>query len=159
VNILKKIFIGLGIIFMVLIVMLGLVVLRSSEFKKENTEFVKQFMTQFADNWEVNDVQHMLSNEFIDQITTPGGRAAVMEFRKLGKLIDIQDIELNNFNTFWGTNSHKRGVFVFKAQFENGNALATLTLVVNENGRRVHALNLNPIGEMDFHQSDTKIKT
>jgi hypothetical protein len=159
VNILKKIFIGLGIIFTILIVIFGLVVLKSWDFKKDNTEFVKQFMTQFADNWEMNDVQHMLTNEFIDQITTPGGRAAVMEFRKLGKLVDILDIELNNFNTFWGTNSQQRGVFVFKAQFENGNALATLTLIVNDNGRRVDSLNLNPIGEIDFHQRDTKIKT
>lgn len=147
-KILKNILIGLGRIFALLVVIFIFISFKSVGFKDEYSPFVTEFMAEFSQNWEIGDVQYMLSNDFIEQIDTPNGRQVMVFFRQLGKIQNIQDIELKNFKTFTGTNSYKSGEFVFKAEFENASGLVRMTVIVNKDGERVKGLHINPTTEV-----------
>ena len=148
-KILKHILIGLGVAFLLLIGFLSYMAVESGDFAEEHTPFVRQFITDFSRDWDVRDVQHLLTNDFIEQMETPSGRKALALFKRLGRLVAIQDIALDNFNTHFGTASFTQGTFVFEAEFEHAVTQTTLLLVVNKKGQRVQGLRINPTGKPD----------
>lgn len=141
-GILKKLLMAVGVI-AIMIVVIGAIIARGSvKFKGEQEAFISQFMADLSKHWSVAEVQDRVTNEFLQ-----GPPVKLQQFMQqaslLGSLITIQDLELQNY--FAGTGG-KRGIFAFKAEFANGRALVTMTVVDAGNGARVQALNINPIG-------------
>jgi len=157
VKVIKTILIGFGIIFVLLVAFISYVAVQSGKFEKEHAPFVKSFMAEFSKDWDVSAVEHLLTPEFIDQIDTSSGREAMRQFRQLGRLKEITELNLDHFSTHAGTNSYKYGVFVLRAEFEHATTMITLSLVVDENGARVEGLRINPTGDFEPDRPPDKI--
>lgn len=142
-QVLKKILIGLGSAFLLLIALFAWLGVQSVRFKHEEDPFVKAYVTDFSRHWSVADVYDRSANEFITQADSAQGQRVIQSFKVLGTLTAVHDFELKNYSD--GTWGH-RGVFEFKAGFENGEALVQVTVVKKgAAGSRVLAINLSGI--------------
>ena len=142
-QVLKKILIGLGSVFLVLLVLFTWLGIQSVRFKREEAPFVKTYVTDLSRHWNVADVYDRSANEFVAQADSPEGQRTIESFQALGSLISVQDFELKNYSDgTWG----QRGVFEFKAYFKNGKSLVEVTIVVKgHNGPRVVGVHLTGI--------------
>jgi hypothetical protein len=138
-RVLKKILIGFGSAFLVLLALFAWLGVESLRFKREETPFVKAYVTDLARHWNLADVFDRSDNELIAQADSAVGRQTIQRFRSLGSLTSIDDFELRNYSAgTWG----RRGVFDFKAAFENGEALVEVT-VVSHGGASTRVLGIN----------------
>jgi hypothetical protein len=125
-RVLKKIFIGLGSVFLVLLALFTWLGIQSVRFKHEEAPFVKAYLTDLSRRWSVTDVYNRSANTFVEQADSPKGQRTIESFKPLGALISIQDFSLKNYSDgTWG----QRGVFDFKARFQNGEALVEVTIL------------------------------
>jgi hypothetical protein len=141
----KKLLTGLGVIFCLLLLVFGFLAYLGSGFKGEQEAFVRQFMSDYSRHWDTSEVHDRLATEFLDQIQSPSGEQTVAVFRRLGRLLEVTDISLENF--FAGTDG-KSGVFVFKARFEAAPALVRLTIRDADGTVRVLGLHISPSTEL-----------
>lgn len=141
-RIVKKILVGLGSIFALLVVLAFVMGISSARFKTQQTPFVTSFVTDLSHRWEIGDVYDRLSNSFIEQASTADGQQALQRLRSLGALRSVQDLELRNY--FAGT-SGTTAVFAFKGAFENGVGLVTVTLLKKSGAVRVQAFHVDPM--------------
>jgi len=81
-----------------------------------------------------------------EELNSPKGHKVMNNFKRLGELKDIKDIELDGFNARATTEegSFSIGTFKFKGEFENAKALVTITLKKNDLGVRVAGFSINP---------------
>jgi hypothetical protein len=135
-HVLKKIFIGLGSLFLLLIALFAWLGIQSVRFRSQETPFVKAYVTDLSRRWNVADVYSRSANALINQANSAQGRRAIESFKALGALTAIHDFELQNYSA--GTWGH-RGVFDFKADFENGKALVQV-IVVDKDGANPQVL-------------------
>jgi hypothetical protein len=140
---LKKILIGLGSIFLVLIALFTWLGLQSVRFKQQQEPFVRTYMTDLSRHWNVADVYDRSDNEFLAEAGSAPGVRTMQSFKSLGPLLSIHDLELKNFSDgTWG----RRGVFAFKGRFQNGEALVQILLEnKGRTGSRVFGVNLSAI--------------
>jgi hypothetical protein len=125
-GVLKKIFIGLGSLFLVLVALFVWLGFESLRFKHEETPFVTAYLNDLSRHWQIADVYDRSANELISQVDSTEGRRTMQRFKPLGSLTTIHDFELNNYSHgTWG----RRGVFDFKAGFQNGEALVEVTVL------------------------------
>lgn len=148
-KIIKNILLGFGLFLVLAVAFVTYLGFQSAGFKKEYSPFITKFMNEFSQNWEIADVRDMLTNDFIKQLETPNSRQAMLYFRQLGKMTNIQDIELKNYRTRAGTDSYKFGEFVFKADFEHASGLVTMSVIVKKDGERIQGLHINPTTEIN----------
>ncbi|MFT5297490.1 MAG: preprotein translocase subunit SecG, partial [Colwellia sp.] len=64
---LKKLMMWLGGLFTLIVILIIFLAAGSSSFKDEQEPFVQQFMADFSERWETQDIYARLSNEFIEQ--------------------------------------------------------------------------------------------
>jgi hypothetical protein len=141
-RVLKKILIGFGSVFLVLIALFLWLGMESVRFKHEQAPFVRAYVTDLSRHWNVADVYDRSDNGLIAQAGSAEGRQALLSFRSLGSLTSIDDLELRNYSDgTWG----RRGVFDFKAEFENGEALVEVVVNQGDAGTRVLGVHLNNI--------------
>jgi hypothetical protein len=140
---LKKILFGLGSLFLVLIALFAWLGVQSVRFKREEAPFVQAYVTDLSQRWDIADVYGRSADAFIAQASSAEGQRTIQRFKPLGTLTSIRDFELKNYSTgTWG----RRGVFDFKADFRNGEALVEVTIVTQGNaGTRVLSINLNTV--------------
>lgn len=145
-KIIKKILMGLGAIFALFIVLAIFLIGESAEFEENNEQFVRDYTEAFSQQWDISSVSQSTSNEMLEQINTPNGRHAMNVFRAFGELVEITDMEMDNFST------HSSGItsadFKFKAKFQNGNALVTVKVLEQDNAVRVNGFHIEPIGSV-----------
>lgn len=137
----KKLMMWLGGIFTLILVLIIFLAAGSSSFKEEQEPFVQQFMADFSERWETQDIYARLSNEFIEQINTQEGKTILAQFKTLGKIKRISDFEIGNYNAH---TSGTTGDFSFKGTFENGDALINITIKTSDIGVRVVFFRLTP---------------
>jgi len=125
-RVLKKILIGFGSVFLILIALFAWVGIQSVRFRSQETPFVKAYVADLSRHWNVADVYDRSDNAFITQANSMAGRRTIESFKALGPLTAIHDLVLQNYVA--GT-SGDRGVFNFKADFENGNALVQVVVI------------------------------
>lgn len=142
-RVLRKVLIGFGSIFILLIALFVWLGVQSASFKHKENPFVEAYVTDLSRRWDVADVYDRSANEFVAQADSIEGRQAIQRFKPLGALTSIHDFELKNYSD--GTWGH-RGVFDFKAAFQNGDALVEIIVVQKGDvGARVLAINLSSI--------------
>jgi hypothetical protein len=130
----KTILIGLGVLFVVIIALFAWAGVNSSQFRKEQTPFVETFVTDLSKTWEIADVYNRLANPFIEQVGTTQARQLLHQFKQLGALKSVHDLELRSYNF---NNNGQTGVFLFKGTFENGEAVVNVTIVKKDGAVRV----------------------
>jgi len=142
-RVLKKILIGLGSVFLILIAVFAWLGVQSARFKRAETPFIKAYVTDLSRRWNVADVYDRSTNEFLAQADSPEGQRVIDRFKPLGTLTSIHDFELKNFSDgTWG----RRGVFDFKASFQNGEALVEVTVIdKGRGGAQVLGIHLDGI--------------
>jgi len=145
-KILKKILVGFGVIFVLLIAVIIFVAGSASEFKEDHEQFVKDFTREFSQDWEIDSLGSKVTNDLLSNIRTTKGKRAIAIFRSLGKLVDITDIELRNYNANAG--GPTTGVFSFKASFENAKTVVTVTVRVENDEVKVQSFHVNPTGDI-----------
>jgi hypothetical protein len=116
-RVVKKILIGLGVLFLVVIAFFAWIGVSSSQFRKEQTLFVETFVTDLSKRWDIADVHDRLANSFIEQVGTPQAQQLLHQFKQLGALQSVHDLELRSYNA---NNNGRTGLFSFKGTFENG---------------------------------------
>lgn len=142
-GVLKKILIGLGCAFLALIALFAWLGVQSLQFKRNEAPFVQAYVTDLSRHWNLADVYDRCDNRLLAQADSPEGRRALERFKSLGSLTSVEDLELRNYTS--GTFG-RRGVFDFKGQFENGEALVEVTIVQHGAARsRVLGVNLTGI--------------
>jgi len=137
----KKLMMWLGGLFTLIVVLVIFLAAGSSSFKDEQEPFVQQFMADFSERWETQDIYARLSNEFIEQINTQESKAILAQFKTMGKIKSISDFEIGNYNAH---TSGTTGEFSFKGTFENGDALINITVKTSDIGVRVVFFRLTP---------------
>jgi hypothetical protein len=137
----KKVMMWFGGIFILIVVLIIFLAAGSSSFKEEQEPFVQQFMEDFSQRWETEDIYARLSNEFIEQISTQESKTILSQFKTMGKIQSISDFEIGNYNAH---TSGTTGEFSFKGTFENGDALINMTIKTTDNGVRVLFFRLTP---------------
>lgn len=146
-KIIKNILIGLGAVFLLLV---GLVVFLASEsvdFHDKHSDFVQEFTRVFSEDWDISSVSDSMSNGMLSQIDTTEGRRAMEIFRSLGAVVSITDFEMSNYYSS-ATDNANTGTFQFKAKFQRGDALVTVTVLESDDKVRIHAFNIQPIGDL-----------
>jgi hypothetical protein len=142
---LKKVLIGLGVLFCVALLAVGVLLVMQGNFKEEQEPFIRQFMADYSRRWDVADVYSQVTNEFLMQIQSSAGREAVAVFRRLGKIEEITDVSIQNF--FAGTQG-KTGTFSFKARFENAPTVVQIVVKESDSAVRVQAIHITPASDL-----------
>ena len=145
-GVLKKILIGLGVIFILFIGLAIFLAGSSTEFKEKHQDFVISYTKEFSQNWEVSSVSSIMTNGMLSQINTPNGKHAINVFKSFGAFEKASDLELHNYSTHSG--GPTVGVFKFKAKFKNANTLVTVTVHEIEGVVKVHGFHVDPIGDI-----------
>jgi hypothetical protein len=133
-RVLKNILIGLGVLFLVVLALFAWVRMSSNQFRKEQAPFVESFVTDLSKRWDIADVHDRIANPFIEQVSTPQAQHLLHQFKQLGKLQSVHDLELRGYKS---DNGARTGLFSFKGVFENGEALVNVTIVEKDGGARV----------------------
>jgi hypothetical protein len=142
-GVLKKVLIGFGVVFLVIIALAVWLGFQSVRFGRAERPFVEAYVTDFSRHWRVADVYDRSANEFLTQASSSEGERAIAMFRPLGALTSISDFEIKNYKVGTGGRS---GVFDFKGKFENGTAVVEVTIIDNgHDGARVVGVHMENI--------------
>ena len=141
---------GLGAIFLLILAGVFYLFNTTDNFKDENAVFVEQFLYKYSERWETSDVRDMLSKEFLSSLNTGDSRRAITNFKSLGKLRKISEIEMTSYNAM---NSETTGTFVLKAKFENSITAVTVSVRKDERGLRILSLNINAIQQTPMNRA------
>lgn len=139
-KILKNILIGLGIIFILFILLAVFLSYKSYDFFEENKGFVEEFSYDLAEHWQIEDVHSRVSNEFLQSLDTPNGKEFLKYAKGLGPLIEATDFQMGNYHA--GTDG-TTGVITFKATYTNAKALVTVIVIKREEQVRIHGFNVS----------------
>jgi hypothetical protein len=145
VKIVKRILIGLGVVFALIIVVAGFLGYQSHRFRVAQEPFVRTFMTDLARRWDGQDVYDRLTNGLIEQLGSSQGKAFLDTARHYGQVMSITDFELNRYNA---TPSATQVNFRFKAKFTNGTALIDVYVI-----DRDHAIRVDGVHVIEGHLS------
>jgi len=145
-KLIKNILLGLGAIFVILIVVAVYLFGESSDFKKEHEQFVRDYTHKFSQEWEISSVSDQSTNELLVNIATPSGQDVINLFRSYGKLVEINDVTLNNFTTHAG--GATTGEFILNTKFENAKALVTVTVHEEDDIIKVDGFHIKPLGKV-----------
>lgn len=141
-KILKNILIGLGILFVLFICLAVFLFSKSSEFFEQHQSFVEEFTYDLSENWRFNDVRSRVSNELLQSLNTPNGRAFMTQASAFGRLIEATDFQKGNYYSGTGGNV---GVISFKATFSNTKALVTVSVIEKDGKVKIHGFNVSAI--------------
>jgi len=119
------ILVGLGALFLVVIAFVSWLGVSSNDFRKEQAPFVQKFVVDLSKRWDVADVRDRMSVSFIEQADTQPARELLNQFKRLGALKSVQDLELRSFMSM---NGKRTGIFAFKGIFENGDGAVRVTI-------------------------------
>ena len=133
-RVLKNILIGLGALFLVVLFLFAWVRGSSNQFRKEQAPFVESFVTDLSKRWDIADVHDRLANPLIEQAGTPQTQQLLHQFKQLGALKSVHDLELRAYKSY---NDGRTGLFSFKGTFENGEAVVNVTIVKKDDAVRV----------------------
>jgi hypothetical protein len=136
-HVLKKLLAGLGVLLLAVIALSALLGGGSVRFKSQQEPFVRNFLTDLSRHWVLAEVQDRLASEFVEQAGTAQGQRLLREFRQLGPIRTIRDVELH---TYAVNPKAQTGVFSLKATFANGEAEVSVTVVRRERATRVLSL-------------------
>jgi hypothetical protein len=124
-RVLKNILIGLGSLFLVIIALVAWTQVSSREFRNEQAPFVETFVTDLSRRWDLADVHDRLADSYIKQASTPQVQQLLHQFKQLGALKSVHDLELRSYSAI---NNRQIGNFSFKGIFENGEAVVNVAI-------------------------------
>lgn len=145
-KIIRSILIGLGSLTLIFSAVIAFLATESSNFKKDNEQFVNEFTRDFSHTWDISTVSQLTTNELLSQISSPKGKQTISFFQSLGEIVEINDMELSDYKS--QTGGIAIGVFKFKATFENANTLVTVTVKEHDDSIKIHGFHINALHNM-----------
>jgi len=145
-RLIRKILVGLGVLFLVLVAVFSWAVVVGRQFRDEQTPFVKTFVTDLSRHWNVADVSDRIAGTTLDQALTPKGQQMFHLFKQLGVLRSAGELSMERFNV---NTTGTTGVFEFKGTFDNGEADVQVTVLKKGGSAWVLGFYLNDIRRRD----------
>lgn len=144
-NFIRSVLIGLGLLFLVIVIYFTYMTRASFEFKELHGQFVKEYTRSFSRQWDIHEVSDLTTQQLLSLINTPAGEQALARFRAFGALETISEFELQHY----GAQSEDTdvGVFRFKAQFNHAAGLVTVTLYEQDGRILVSGFHIEPMGK------------
>jgi hypothetical protein len=141
--VIKRILIGLGVLFVAVIILFSCVGESARAFRKEQEPFVQSFVWQLSKHWNIAYLDDELSTGTVRQrLRSTEGQQALLQMKPLGVFRSARDFELLSYNT--GTEG-STGTFSFKAIFEYGDATVRVTVTERDGNSRVSGLTTTDI--------------
>lgn len=141
-RVIRKILVGLGVLFVVILAFVGWIIVSSRQFRTEETAFVQTFVTDLSRHWNVADVSSRLAGPVLDQALTPQGQQVLHQFKQLGVLRSADGLKMENYNI---GSEGRTGTFGFKGTFDNGEADVQVVVVKKGGSPWVLGFHLNNI--------------
>ena len=141
-RVIRKILVGLGAVFVVILAFVAWMMVSSRQFRTEQGPFVQTFVTDLSRHWNVADVGERLAGPVLDQALTPQGQQVLHQFKQLGALRSVANLGMQNYNI--GTTG-RTGTFHFKGTFDNGEADVEVVVVKRGGTPWVLGFHLNGI--------------
>jgi hypothetical protein len=139
-HVLKNILVGLGALFLLILVFFAWIGASSRYFSKEQAAFVEEFVTALSKRWVIADVRDHLADSFVAEAGTPQAQQLLNQFKRLGKLQSVHELELRSYSS---TSNGQTGLFSFKGTFEYGEAVVDVTIIKKNGEVRVLSFYLN----------------
>jgi len=138
--VIKRVLIGLGVLFLALIVLVWSLGETASAFRKEQEPIAKSFVTELSRHWSITDLpSDRLTDPFRQQMLSIQGQQVLHQFKQLGVLTAARDFGLYNYSTGLRGLS---GVVTFKATFENGDATVYVTVIKKDNKTQISGISV-----------------
>jgi hypothetical protein len=138
----KKILMGFGGFFVLIILAIIFLGKSSSEFSEHYKPFAKQFIIDFSTDWDDGKVFGRMSNSFKEQAMSEHGKQIVLQFKdNLGSLRSISSIELEHYKARTGGEEEAR--FSVSAEYEKGHAVWQMSIIVSDSSAKVEGVNLS----------------
>ena len=137
---------GIGCLALLLLVFIVYMMGSREEFKERHEDFIKGFVSDFSQNWNVADVSDLLTNEALESLLDEKGKRVLLQFSSFGKLIEIRDFEIGKYSA--NADGKTVAEFSFKADFENVKSLVKIILHENSDKPAIHFLYIEPISEI-----------
>jgi hypothetical protein len=142
-NFISKVLVGLGALFVVVVVLFVVQAKSSLEFQQLHSQFVEDYSLSFSNRWDITEVSSLTTEHMLSQVNTPKGVAALNIYRKLGHIKSISELEIKHFGS--GEGSSKDGVFQFRGNFDQGVGLVTVSVLEQDGTVRVNGFNVVPM--------------
>ena len=143
-KIIKRILVAAGTAFIALILFAVAVDKKAENFSDHNKDFIVTFVSDLTEFWRFSDVESMVSDQFIDQVSATEAQSALKEFKSFGSLVAITHLEMVDY-MFFVNSKGDLGVFSVRAKFEHGDAIVQIVLESSDDTVRVQSLNIEPI--------------
>jgi hypothetical protein len=131
--------IGLGLLLVVVLGVLSWIGYSSLRFRQRETPFVTAFVQDLSVRWSLEDVRPRLDARFLAQAQTARGRGELENFRRLGTLVAVRDLQTSKFLY---NPAGSAGIFAFAGEFAQGTAGVRVTLVEKAGQARVLAIHI-----------------
>lgn len=118
----------------------------SLEFLEENHQFVRNYIHDFSQEWDVKNITDLSTGKLLSNIDTPDGHVAINKFRSYGSLVEIKDLKLLRYTS--NDSGVVLGEFVVNARFEHINALVTVIVKKFNGMQKVDGFYISRLSEM-----------
>ncbi len=112
----------------------------SMEFKTFHESFVRTFVEDLSQSWELQDIAGRLSEEFLEQAESVDGQEQLEKFSILGMLNEIKEVEIGKY--FSGSGG-TLGEFLITARFEKEEVLVKVTVHEQSGEVKVRGVTIN----------------
>ena len=149
-KIVSRVLIGLGGCFAALLIFATALIVMQADFRDEHAGFVRDFMLDYSSAWDVRQVHSRVTDEFVEQISSPEGREVVALFQRFGPAREITDLSVESFYVSPGLTS---AMLTCNARFENAVGRVTLQLFVVDDVPRVNGVHIETSDELPLAES------
>ena len=143
----RKFLLAMGVIFSgligILIGSLSYVGIQAANSADDNKQMAVQLVTSLSETWHADGRRDIFTPAALQQVESPNGRQAISVMGRLGKLIDVENLQQTGYKVSYGEATTAK--ITFSGVFEHGTSEVELTLRVDGSRSRIIELNLKKI--------------
>lgn len=142
-RVIRKILLGLGVLFLVIIACVTWLGTAGRQFRIEQTPFVETFVTDLSKHWDTAEVRDRLADNLIEDARTPDALQFFQQMKQqLGELRSARDFAMQAYKF---DAAGRTGTVAFKGTFDNGEAEVEVTIRKKDSTVRVIGFNITDV--------------
>lgn len=141
-RVIRKILLGLGVLFLVIIACVTGLGTAGRQFRIEQTPFVETFVTDLSKHWDTAEVRDRLADNLIEDARTSDALQFFQQMKQLGELRLARDFAMRAYKF---DAAGRTGTVAFKGTFDNGEAEVEVTIRKKDSTVRVMGFNLTDV--------------
>lgn len=126
-NIISKTFMGLGIVFSGLIIVLLTFQIKSDNFIENHEAYISGFINELSESWDITQVESKLSKTFYRVASTVDAQKNLKQFEQFGDLKSVSNYALDDYVVF-ANKPVRTGLVSFELHFDRGDAAVLMAL-------------------------------